>query len=122
MFQSVFIRALLFAGFCTQCLADDQRPGKGSAHPAEASYKLIWQDEFDGDKLDRSKWAPEDDTVIGKYGHGNAVSRSFSQKHASEVCELLLAYGAKVNEPNAKGQTPERMILLLLPTKWLLIA
>ena len=36
----------------------------------------------------------------------HAVSRSFSQKHASEVCELLLAYGAKVNEPNAKGQTP----------------
>ena len=77
MFQSVFIRALLFAGFCTQCLADDQRPGKGSAHPAEASYKLIWQDEFDGDKLDRSKWAPEDDTVIGKYGHGNGESQVY---------------------------------------------
>ena len=32
--------------------------------------------------------------------------RSFSQKHASEVCELLLTNGAKVNERNDKGQTP----------------
>ena len=36
----------------------------------------------------------------------HAVSRSFSQKHASEVCELLLTNGAKVNELNDKGQTP----------------
>jgi ankyrin repeat protein len=36
----------------------------------------------------------------------HAVSRSFSQKHASEVCGLLLTNGAKVNELNDKGQTP----------------
>ena len=36
----------------------------------------------------------------------HAVARSFSQKHASEVCELLLTNGAKVNERNDKGQTP----------------
>ncbi len=36
----------------------------------------------------------------------HAVARSISQKHASEVCELLLTSGAKVNEPNDKGQTP----------------
>ena len=36
----------------------------------------------------------------------HAVARSFSQKHASEVCELLLTNGAKVNELNHKGQTP----------------
>ena len=36
----------------------------------------------------------------------HAVARSFSQKHASEVCELLLTNGAKVNEVNDKGQTP----------------
>ena len=34
------------------------------------------------------------------------VSRSYSEKHASEVCELLIANGAKVNELNDKGQTP----------------
>ena len=34
------------------------------------------------------------------------VARSYSEKHASEVCELLIANGAKVNELNDKGQTP----------------
>ena len=36
----------------------------------------------------------------------HAVARSYSEKHASEVCELLIANGAKVNELNVKGQTP----------------
>ena len=34
------------------------------------------------------------------------VARSYSEKHASEVCELLIANEAKVNELNDKGQTP----------------
>lgn len=33
------------------------------------------------------------------------VSRSYSEKHASEVCALLIANGAHVNERNAKGHT-----------------
>ena len=36
----------------------------------------------------------------------HTVARSYSEKHASEVCELLIANGAKVNELNIKGQTP----------------
>ena len=36
----------------------------------------------------------------------HTVARSYSEKHASEVCELLIASGAKVNEGNAKVQTP----------------
>ena len=34
------------------------------------------------------------------------VARQFSEKHASEVCELLIVNGAKVNEKNLKDQTP----------------
>ncbi len=34
------------------------------------------------------------------------VARSYSEKHASEVCELLIANGAMVNEFDGKGQTP----------------
>ena len=34
------------------------------------------------------------------------VVRSYSEQHASEVCELLIANGAEVNELNVKGQTP----------------
>ena len=36
----------------------------------------------------------------------HTVARSCSEKHASEVCELLITNGAKVNELNDKGQTP----------------
>lgn len=34
------------------------------------------------------------------------VARSYSEKHASDVCELLIANGAKMNELNGKNQTP----------------
>ena len=44
--------------------------------------------------------AESGDTILHK------VARSFSEKHASEVCELLIASGAKINEVNAKGQNP----------------
>ena len=36
----------------------------------------------------------------------HTVARSYSEKHVSEVCELLISNGAKVNELNNKGQTP----------------
>ena len=39
-------------------------------------------------------------------GSVGKMPRSYSEKHASEVCELLIANGAKINEGNAKGQTP----------------
>ncbi|HCE05087.1 MAG TPA: hypothetical protein DEQ62_02015 [Verrucomicrobiales bacterium] len=34
------------------------------------------------------------------------VVRSYSEKHAAEVSQLLITNGAKVNELNGKGQTP----------------
>ncbi len=34
------------------------------------------------------------------------VVRSYSEKHASEVAELLITNGAKINEKNIRGQTP----------------
>ena len=36
----------------------------------------------------------------------HVVADSYSEEHACEVCELLIANGARVNELNAKGQTP----------------
>ena len=52
-------------------------PKPGDAHPGEPSYKLAWQDEFTGGRLDRKKWQPEDDTRIGKYGHGNGEAQAY---------------------------------------------
>lgn len=34
------------------------------------------------------------------------VARSYSEKHASEVCGMLIANGALINERNIRGQTP----------------
>ena len=36
----------------------------------------------------------------------HTVARSYSEKHASEVCELLIVNEAKVNEKNLKDQIP----------------
>lgn len=44
--------------------------------------------------------AKRGDTTLHK------VARSYSEEHASKVCELLIANGAKLNELNGKGQTP----------------
>jgi ankyrin repeat protein len=44
--------------------------------------------------------AKSGDTIL------HQVARSYAEEAASEVCELLIANGAKVNELNEKGQTP----------------
>lgn len=49
----------------------------GDTHHLEKSYRLVWQDEFDGPRLDRKKWQAMDDTRIGKYGHGNGESQVY---------------------------------------------
>jgi len=41
-------------------------PEIGSVHPLQGSYKLIWHDEFKGEKFDRSKWTVGN---IGWYSH-----------------------------------------------------
>ena len=60
------------------CKGDPIHPPKiGSSHPIENSYRLVWHDEFIGNRLDRSKWAPVDDSKIGKYGHGNGEAQAY---------------------------------------------
>ena len=49
----------------------------GDIHQLHKTYRLVWQDEFNGTKLDRKKWQAVDDTRIGKYGHGNGESQVY---------------------------------------------
>ena len=73
-----FLLASLFVlGTCPWSRGEEPSPSLGTAHPKEPGYALVWQDEFDGEKLDRSKWVPEDDTVIGQYGHGNGEAQVY---------------------------------------------
>ena len=52
-------------------------PRLGDAHPNDESYRLVWQDEFSGSKLDRTKWNAVDDARIGRYGHGNGETQAY---------------------------------------------
>ena len=55
--------------------ADKKFPALGDVHHSDKSYRLVWQEEFTGTKLDRKKWVAEDDAKIGQYGHGNGESK-----------------------------------------------
>lgn len=41
-----------------------------------AGWELVWADEFDGDSLDRSKWAPE----VSCWGGGNAERQCYTDR------------------------------------------
>ncbi len=64
---------------------------------ADVNVKLKSGSMIEDDEPYRSKAG---DTVL------HEVARSYSEKHASEVCELLLTNEAKINNQNIRGQTP----------------
>ena len=67
------------------------------ARGANVDVKLKSGSMIEDDEPYRSKAG---DTVLHK------VARSYSEKHAMEVCELLSTNGAQINERNIRGQTP----------------
>ena len=67
------------------------------AKGADVNVKLRSGSMINDDEPYRDK---SGDTVL------HQVVRSYSEKHASEVSELLIANGAKINERNIRGNTP----------------
>ena len=67
------------------------------AKGADLNVKLKSGSMIDDNEPYRSK---SGDTVL------HEVARSYSENHASEVCELLIKNGAHVNETNIRKQTP----------------
>ena len=67
----------------TQAMSEDgvhsgkELPKLGAPHRADSSYRLVWQDEFEGTQLDRKKWTAVDDAKIGQYGHGNGEAQAY---------------------------------------------
>ncbi|MDP7050523.1 MAG: hypothetical protein QF600_01220, partial [Verrucomicrobiota bacterium] len=58
----VVIAAFLLGVMPMECEgADDKFPTLGDAHHTDKSYRLVWQEEFSGTKLDRKKWVAVDD-------------------------------------------------------------
>ena len=78
---ALLLTSLLLA--VTAHALDDQLP---SASPGQ-TWKLVWQDEFDGEKLDTTKWTPRPDgkrkggwwsqKAVGLDGKGNLVIKTF---------------------------------------------
>jgi ankyrin repeat protein len=64
---------------------------------ADVNIKLRSGSMINDDKPYRDK---SGDTVL------HQVVRSYSEKHASEVAELLVTNGAQINDRNIRGQTP----------------
>ena len=67
------------------------------AKGADVNVKLKSGSMIDDNEPYRDKLG---DTVL------HQVVRSYSEKHASEVSELLITNGAQINERNIRGQTP----------------
>ena len=67
------------------------------AKGADLNVKLKSGSMIDDNEPYRSK---SGDTVLHK------VARSYSEKHASEVCDLLIKNGAQVNETSIRKKTP----------------
>ena len=88
----------------------------GAAQGASKSYKmyldltklLLARGEDVNVKLKKGSRIKEEKPYHEKTGDTvlHKVARGYSEKHASAMCELLIANGAKLNEINVKGLTP----------------
>lgn len=47
--------------------------------PAQGGWSLVWADEFDGDRLDRSKWQPE----VSCWGGGNEERQCYTDRETN---------------------------------------
>jgi len=82
------LAAMLLVGFAA-CAAETPKhvPDALPEVPADKTWKLVWNDEFDGDKLDESKWGTPPDSVrrdgwwmrkaVSLDGKGNLVMSTF---------------------------------------------
>jgi len=77
MKRSLLMVAVALAFAVRVAGADKKFPALGDVHHSDKSYRLAWQEEFTGTKLDRKKWVAEDDAKIGQYGHGNGESQAY---------------------------------------------
>ncbi|RIK78902.1 MAG: glucan endo-1,3-beta-D-glucosidase [Planctomycetota bacterium] len=74
----------------------------GTLRADEGNWKLIWSDEFDGDKLDYSKWEAE----VNAFGGGNDEQQMYTdRKENVRVENGSLVIEARKDNPNIQGTT-----------------
>ena len=89
--------------------AETPLPKQGDSHPFDPSCRLVWQEEFDGTKLDRKKWVAVDDPAIGQYGHGNGEAQAYLDAEGDTFfvkdVTLLVPSTPCVKTPTASSST-----------------
>lgn len=100
MLSPLFLR-IVFAGTCVALLSISSLAKKPSANEGR---KLVWQDNFDGDSLDYSKWGVE----VNAFGGGNGELQIFTDRRDNirvEGGNLILE--ARRDNANIMGTTRE---------------
>ena len=80
-------------------------PGPGAPAQADAPHwRIVWSDEFDGDALDREKWAPE----VSCWGGGNDERQCYTDRSANiEVAGGVLRLTGRPEEHTGPAHPPE---------------
>lgn len=58
------------------CGSPSEIPTTQSSDPADNGWELVWSDDFEGDRLDRSKWTPE----VSCWGGGNDERQCYTDR------------------------------------------
>lgn len=88
--------ALLVLGLLTGCTAPTAS--------VDAQWELVWADEFDGDALDLSKWAPEESC----WGGGNDERQCYTDRQENiEVSDGLLRLKGRKEQFTGPLRPPE---------------
>lgn len=75
-----------------------------SSQAAEPSWKLVWSDEFIGDKLDYSKWEAE----VNAFGGGNNEMQLYTDRPENvRIEDGHLVIEARKDQPNIQGTVRE---------------
>ena len=75
-----------------------------AANAQSAEWRLVWQDEFEGDALDYSKWECE----VNAFGGGNHEMQLYTDRHENvRVVDGKLILEARRDNPNVQGTLRE---------------
>lgn len=67
MIKKILLVQILFAAFTINGCAKDDNPADSAEAPSIQGYKLVWNDEFDGNAINKNKWEHE----VNANGGGN---------------------------------------------------
>ena len=93
-----------FGAALATCALISQAGASGTAPTAEAVWQLVWSDEFNADRLDKSKWKPEKSC----WGGGNNERQCYTARPSNiQVSGGLLHLMARQEKFSGPDRPPE---------------